>query len=373
MTRVLIPFKIRVKTRFMIEKGARKMENRTLRILETIVDEYIRTGEAVGSKFIAEKLDNKFSSATIRNEMASLEQQGYLEHTHTSSGRLPTFMGLRLYLEKIMNPEELSEDEKSEIDRIFEGISADTNEELIENAGRALADITKCAIVSTNAVNKFSVITKVDVIPTGKRMYVLLLITSEGNIKNRVCRLSFDLTNEQMQFFTQFVNEHLQGVNLNELSDEYIERISESLGTYMLSLSPLLKAVADLSAELSENRVGMTGEKNLLTCTDFSNAQIVEIMERKDELSRLLDDTLSGIQIKFGKDSDTFAVTNSSIIGSSFSKDGKKAGSFGVIGPMRIDYKKIIPYIEYFSSKVTRALSEEEEIKQIRQNEEEAD
>ena len=349
------------------------MENRTLRILETIVDEYIRTGEAVGSKFIAEKLDNKFSSATIRNEMAALEQQGYLEHTHTSSGRLPTFMGLRLYLEKIMNPEELSDEAKREIDRIFDGISADTDDQLIENAGRALADITKCAIVSTNVVNKFSVITKVDVIPTGKRMYVLLLITSEGNIKNRVCRLSFDLTNEQMQFFTQFVNEHLQGVNLNELSDEFIERISESLGTYMLSLSPLLKAVADLSAELTENHVGMTGEKNLLTCSDFSNAQIVEIIERKDELSRLLDDTLSGIQIKFGKDSETFAVTNSSIIGSSFSKGGKKAGSFGVIGPMRIDYKKIIPYIEYFSSKVTRALSEEEERKQLKQTEEEAD
>ena len=262
--------------------------------------------------------------------------------------------------------------DRAEITPCFETVFY-SNEELIENAGRALADITKCAIVSTNAVNKFSVITKVDVIPTGKRMYVLLLITSEGNIKNRVCRLSFDLTNEQMQFFTQFVNEHLQGLNLNELSDEFIERISESLGTYMLSLSPLLKAVADLSAELAGERVDMTGEKNLLTCSEFSNAQIVEIIERKDELSRLLDDTLSGIQIKFGKDSDTFAVTNSSIIGSSFSKDGKKAGSFGVIGPMRIDYKKIIPYIEYFSSKVTKALSEEEKIKQIKQNEEEAD
>ena len=158
------------------------MENRTLRILEAIVDEYIRTGEAVGSKLIAEKLDNAVSSATIRNEMAALEQQGYLEHTHTSSGRLPTYQGLRLYIEKVMSPAQLPDEEKEEIDRIFDNIGGATDDEIIDNASRALADITKCAIVSTNTVNKFSVITKVDVIPTGKRMYVLLLITSEGNI-----------------------------------------------------------------------------------------------------------------------------------------------------------------------------------------------
>ncbi len=336
------------------------MENRTLKILETIVDEYIRTGEAVGSKLIAEKLNNTVSSATIRNEMAALEQQGFLEHTHTSSGRLPTVMGLRLYIEKIMSPQELSEDERSEIDRIFSKIEADTDDRLIENAGRALADLTKCAIVSTNTVNKFSVITKVDVIPTGRRMYVLLLITSEGNIKNRICRLSFDLTHEQMEYFTEFVNEHLRGVNLEELSDEYIDNIAKAMGTYMMSLSPLLKAVADLSAEMTEQQVDMTGEKNLLTCPDFSAAQIAHIMERKAELSRLMDDCLSGIVIKFGKDTDTFAVTNSSLIASSFSKGGRKAGSFGVIGPVRLDYKKIIPYIEYFSQKVTEALDERE-------------
>ena len=97
-----------------------------------------------------------------------------------------------------MSPAQLPDEEKEEIDRIFDNIGGATDDEIIDNASRALADITKCAIVSTNTVNKFSVITKVDVIPTGKRMYVLLLITSEGNIRNRVCRLSFDLTNEQM-------------------------------------------------------------------------------------------------------------------------------------------------------------------------------
>ena len=105
------------------------MENRTLRILEAIVDEYIRTGEAVG-----EKLDNAVSSATIRNEMAALEQQGYLEHTHTSSGRLPTYQGLRLYIEKVMSPAQLPDEKKEEIDRIFDNIGGATDDEINYNA-----------------------------------------------------------------------------------------------------------------------------------------------------------------------------------------------------------------------------------------------
>lgn len=332
------------------------MENRTLRILEAIVDEYIRTGEAVGSKLIAEKLGNTVSSATIRNEMAALEQKGYLEHTHTSSGRLPTYTGLRLYIEQIMSPSPLSDEGKREIDRIFEDMEYASDEELINGASRALADITKCAIVSTGSASKFSVITRVDVIPTGRRVYVLLLITSGGSIRNRVCRLSFNLTDEQMDFFRQFVSENLTGINLEELSDDYIDKISQAMGSYMMTLSPLLKAVADLSAEMQQ-KVELSGEANLLTCPEFSGAQVARLIEEKSELGRLLDETFSGVQVKFGADSNTFAVTNSSFITTSFSKDGHKAGGFGVIGPVRLDYKKIVPYIEYFSSKITDALS----------------
>ncbi len=349
------------------------MESRTLKILEAIVDEYIRTGEAVGSKLIAERLGNTVSSATIRNEMAALEQQGLLEHTHTSAGRQPTYQGLRYYIEHIMPPQELPQEDKEEIDRIFDGLNSDDEIEFIENAGHALAEVTKCAIVSASAVSKFSVISKVEVIPTGRRMYVLLLITSQGSIKNRVCRLSFDLTEEQMDFFKRFVNRHLTGVNLEELDEDFIERISQALGSYMLTLSPLLKAVADLSAELMQQQVDLSGERNLLECKEFTGSEIVALIESKNELAELLDDSFSGISVKFGRDSDTFAVSNSSVISASFSKGDRRAGSFSAIGPVRLDYKKIIPYIEYFSAKVTNALSPSEERKELESIEKEAE
>ena len=347
------------------------MEKRALRILEAVVDEYIRTGEPVGSKLVQEKLKLNISSATIRNEMASLEQQGYLEHPHTSAGRVPTFSGFRLYIETFMPEYRLSKEQKEQIDRIFEGIDANTDDEIIEEAGRMLAEVTKCAIVTANQTSRFSVITKVEVIPTGRRMYMLLLITSGGSIKNRVCRLQFDLTNEQVQFFTRFAEENLTGINLENVSDEFVESLSSALGSYMMMLSPLIKGVAEMSAEMVKEQVNMEGEANLIT--QFQGHEAAAMIENRKQLTDILTNAFSGINVMFGKEDETFVVSNSSIITSSFEKDGHKAGGFGVIGPMRLDYKKIIPYIEYFSNKVTNMLSTETEDRELLAIEREVD
>ncbi len=338
------------------------MEKRTLKILETVVDEYIVSGEPVGSKLVQEKLDAmslKVSSATIRNEMAMLEQLGYLEHPHTSAGRVPTFNGYRLYIETFMPEHKLSDEQKEQIDKLFEGIEADTESRLIEEAGRALAEVTKCAIVTANETSRFSVITKIEVIPTGKRMYVILLITSGGNIKNRVCRLQFDLSHEQVDFFTKFAEENLTGVNLENVSDEFMENLSSALGNYMMTLSPLMKGIAEMSAEMMREQVDLQGESNLIACEQLQSSEIAQMLENKSRLRGFLDNAFSGINIMFGKEDETFVISNSSMITSTFEKDGHKAGGFGVIGPMRLDYKKIIPYLEYFSNKVTNMLNSE--------------
>ena len=259
-----------------------------------------------------------------------------------------------------MAPEPIDNDKISEIDRLL-GDSAVTDEAIIQNASTALAEITKCAAISTNHASKFSVITKVDVIPTGKRMYVLLLIASNGAIKNKVCRMEFDMTNEQMADFTQFLNEHLRGVNLENMSEEYIGGLAAALGGYMLSLAPLLHAVYELSEEMMRDSVEVMGEANLLACTEFPMQDVIKFIERKSELSNLLGDALSGINIMFGEENGTFAISNGAMVSASYYKDGKPAGSLGIIGPIRLDYRKVIPYIEYLSQKVTRMLSGEGE------------
>lgn len=333
------------------------METRAMKILAAIVDEYIRTGEPVGSKALSERDDIAVSSATIRNTMAALEQEGYLDHPHTSAGRVPTFKGFRFYIDNLMAPEPLQPEKITEIDRLLSGGTSD--EAIIESASTALAEITKCATFSTNHVSKFSVITKVDVIPTGRRLYVLLLITSNGSIKNRVCRMEYDMTDEQMENFTEFLNEHLRGVNLDTMSEEYIKELSAALGSYMMSLSPLLHAVYELSEEMLRESIEVKGETNLLTCGEFPMEDVMKFLSQKNELSGLLDSALSGINIRFGAESGTFAISNSTLVSASYYKDGKPAGTLGVIGPMRLDYRKVIPYIEYLSNRITHMLSDD--------------
>lgn len=332
-----------------------------MKILAAIIDEYIRTGEPVGSKSLAEAYDIKVSSATIRNTMAALEQEGYLDHPHTSAGRVPTFKGFRYYIDNLMNPEPVAAENISRIDELLDKGGL-TDDAIVESASTALAEITKCAAISTNHASKFSVISKVDVIPTGRRMYVLLLITSNGAIKNKVCRMEFDFTDEQMKSFTDFLNENLRGVNLENMSEEYVEKLVSAMGSYMLSLSPLLHAVYELSEEMMRDSVEVKGEANLLACGDIPAQDVMRFLEQKNLFPEMLDGALSGISVKFGEEDGTMAISNSTVVSASYYKDGKPAGTLGIIGPMRLDYRKVIPYIEYLSKKVTRMLSDEERL-----------
>ena len=118
-----------------------------------------------------------------------------------------------------------------------------TEDLILQSATTALSQITKCATVVSNFAPKYSVISKVDVIPTGKRMYVVLLITSDGKIKNRACRLQFDLTHEHMDFFKHFMEENLEGVSVSDLSEEKLEQMITAMGTYMMTLSPLVQGI----------------------------------------------------------------------------------------------------------------------------------
>lgn len=320
------------------------LDERKLKILAAIVDEYILTGIPVGSKAISKLPGINVSAATIRNDMAMLEQLGYLEQPHTSAGRIPTFEGYKLYIDKLMPSYSISDEEKKILDDFLE-TDVPTADALIENASKALAELTQCVSVAQNVSPQFSVITKVEVIPTGKRMYVLLMITSSGNIKNKVCRLEFDLTNEQLDFFTNYLAENLQGVSIDSLSEDMVEKLVAAMGAYMVTLTPLIKGVCELASGFKDSHVHIEGEKNLLTYKELDHNQIVQFIEHRSEVVKMLDDSFSDLQVMFGEGGD-FIMKNSSMILSKIKKGDKTAGSLGVVGPMRIDYAKIIPYIE---------------------------
>ena len=337
------------------------VDARKRRILSAVVDLYIRTGEPVGSKMISQLPDIHVSAATVRNDMAVLEELGYLEQPHTSAGRVPTFNGYRMYIEEISAEGTLPQEERDRLDEMLGDESQLTEDLILQSATTALSQITKCATVVSNFAPKYSVISKVDVIPTGKRMYVVLLITSDGKIKNRACRLQFDLTHEHMDFFKHFMEENLEGVSVSDLSEEKLEQMITAMGTYMMTLSPLVQGICEMSKDLQQNELYMTGEQNLFSCDDLDKAEVAKFMMHKQELSGLLDDSFQGIKVMFGEEGNDFVIGNSSMIVSKYQKGDHTAGSLGVIGPMRLNYAKVIPYIEYFTEKISHLISDDDD------------
>jgi len=340
------------------QKGVTVLDSRKLKILSAVVDEYILKGEPVGSKAIMNYVSA--SSATIRNEMAELEKQGYLEQPHTSAGRVPTYKGYRLYVDSLMEKNPLSASEMSIIDEMFP-TEFTSEDELVDSATTVLAEITKCAAVASNTSPRFSVISKLEVIPTGKRMYVLLMITSNGSIKNKVCRLEFDLTNEQLEFLGEFIAQNLEGMAVNDISEEMLEHLEVALGTYMVTLSPLIAEIYNMSQEMSGRKVKVAGETNLIARSEYSQNEIISFLENRTEIARFLDESFSGLHVMFSPETDSFVINNSSLITSPYSKKGRQIGTLGLIGPMRIDYRRFIPYLEYMTGKITELISGDDE------------
>ncbi len=339
------------------------MNERRLKIIAAVVEGYVREGEPVGSKAIA--VDIGVSPATVRSEMAILERLGYLEQPHTSAGRIPTIEGFRLYVEEILTPPTLPEAERERLDTMLAERGTLTESTMLESATTALAQLTQCAVIAQNITPKFSVIAKAEVIPTGKRLYVILLITSEGSIKNKTCRLEFDLTHEQLAVFKAYLQENLEGLSLHDLSEDMLEKMTTAMGAYMMTLSPLVHGICELSRDVKKNALLLCGEGNLFSYEELDRHEIVSFLEHKSELTQLLADSMSGLRVVFGADNkdgaESFAIGNSSMIVSPYQREGHTVGSLGVIGPMRLDYAKVIPYIEYFSQKMTELIADEGE------------
>ena len=199
---------------------------------------------------------------------------------------------------------------------------------------------------------KFFVISKVDVLKTGRRVYAVLIVASSGEVKNKICRLNFDVEERELEFFKKVINESLVGNTLEVLNEKLKEKLALALGGYIFGLSPLLNALYDISNEILKNEVSLKGEKNLLKYGGLKAEELIEFMSTKDRIEEILSAAFSGINITFGKEDESFILENSSLIVSKYGVN-RDFGSCGVIGPIRLDYRKVLPYVSYFSEKIS--------------------
>ena len=336
-----------------------KLDIRKLKILTAIVETYIDTGEPVSSKILAQQLGFSVSSATIRNDKAAFFEMGLLEQPHTSAGRVPSHLGYRVYVDQLMHCKPLSEEERREIDALFNVRDPDPDK-LLEDAAQALADYTNCATVSTTITPKTVLVKRVEIVPAGTRTVVVLVIATNGVIKNKVCRVDFRVTGEIVEFLNQFANGRLVGRSVNDISQWYINSISVTLGDYSQLFIPVLATIYELCREINDGQFYTSGGANLLNYKELADIarDLLSAMANREQLLGVIGSKSDAVFITIGKENNQSELTDTSVVVTKYRIGEQNSGAIGVIGPVRMDYAKLIPHLEYFSQTLGKLLAE---------------
>ena len=333
---------------------------RKLKILEAVVDTYVRTGEPVGSKAICEMMQNSVSSATIRNEMADLAEKGLLEQPHTSAGRIPSQMGYRVYLNHRTGNESLSRQEQAVIDSMLSEAGRDP-ERLLKDVSQTLAALTNYAAVATTPMPEKTTVRSVQTVPVGRRTALVILMTSSGILKNKICSCDFDLTPEILRVISRLFHEKLLGKPLQEITVAYVQTMAAEIGEFAFLVSPVLMAVLEAAREASLSDVCLNGEENLISHSEYGDSElrrILNFLNRRAELANLLNEKQGGARVLIGEESARPELAESSMVITRYSIGGEDAGSIAVIGPTRMNYSKVMANLEYVSEAVGRILTE---------------
>ncbi|MCL2033974.1 MAG: heat-inducible transcriptional repressor HrcA [Oscillospiraceae bacterium] len=338
------------------------LSQRRRQILAAIVENYIKTGEPVGSKLLSGQLEMNVSSATIRSEMAWLFERGYLEQPYTSAGRVPSHLGYREYIDSLMKCKPLTESEKNEINSLFNVRDPDP-EKLLEDAAEALSGYTNCATVTSSITPKNVLVRRVELIAVGPGTVVIMIVASNGVIKSKVCRVDFKVTQELIEFFSKFSNSRLAGRSIDTITSDYISSVSVTLGEYSSLFTSLLVAIFELCKEINDGQYYISGSAKLLEYGELSQLvrDLMVMLESRERIQSLFDSN-KDFKILIGKENTSMELSGASLVSTSYSIHGQKAGTVGLIGPVRLDYAKIIPHLEYFASTLGELLSDTYEI-----------
>ncbi len=333
---------------------------RKMRILEAVVEAYIHTGEPVGSKNLCDILDFNVSSATVRNDMAELAALGLLEQPHTSSGRVPTELGYRVYVDTLMKTSPLTAQEQTLInDTLYLG--ADAPEHLLESAASLLSKLTKCAAIATSPSGEQAVIRHVKFVQTGSYSAMAVLITSTGTVKTRLFRCDYVITPDLMEMFDRAMNERMANLPVTGVTPAFMQSLAVSLGEMSMLMSNVLVAIHDAAKEAASTSVAIKGQSNLFVMPELASAdgkKVMELLGHSSELSKLLKTTDTKASVLIGSEIQNPALNNLSVIVTHYTASPECTGALALIGPVRMDYSRVLSALEYTASTVGALLRE---------------
>ena len=331
------------------------MESRQLEILRAIVEEYVATEEPVGSKSIADRHGIGVSAATIRNEMAILEEEGLITQPHTSAGRIPTDKGYRLFVDRIATVKPLSKPERRAIETFLEG--ANDLDDVIMRTVRLLAQVTKqVAVVQYPSLTK-SRVRHIELVLLTPTRLMMVLITNTGRVEQRVLELPYELNEPLMGDLRLRLNNAVTGRTMSDVAGQ-LETI---LGSYSpqerTSVALAISNLIEMAIEKPEERVVIAGTANLARSTHESNEEIRAILEALEEqvvLLRLLSDTSDSMNVRIGREQSEKGLQTTSLVTMGY---GSALGALGVIGPTRMDYTNSMSAVNAVARYVGRFLA----------------
>ncbi|MGE4283429.1 MAG: heat-inducible transcriptional repressor HrcA [Clostridia bacterium] len=339
-----------------MELGERKR-----RILQAIIDDYICTAEPVGSRTIAKRHELGLSSATIRNEMADLEELGYLEQPHTSAGRIPSDLGYRLYVDQLMRKYKLTVDEINNIQHAMELKIQELNE-LVQQASYALSKLTQyTTIVSTPQMKKSS-IRHLQLVPIDNMTALLIMVTNTGIVKNKTIKVPNGITIDFLNRLSAILNDKLCGLTIEQITLQKIQEIRREMRHNEEILMSILDYISENINVIDNEEVFLGGTTNIFNFPEYNDIEKAKeffvFLEEKQNLYKLLNGMQQSkkVNITIGKENEFSEMKECSIVTSSYSIGDKVIGVIGIIGPTRMEYAKTISSLEYMTNSFNRML-----------------
>ncbi|MBQ7790097.1 MAG: heat-inducible transcription repressor HrcA [Bacilli bacterium] len=325
--------------------GSRQKE-----LLKTIVEEYVKTARPVGSKALCKKF--KCSSATIRNDMAMLEELNYLEKTHISSGRIPSEEGYRYYVDNLMEPKKISGEDMLKLQTIFNNKELELND-AISKSLEIISDITNYTSVVLGKKASDNLLQKVEVIPVSGRQLVALLITNMGHVENKNIKLEENIPPEEISKTTELLNKMLIGTPVDEVPSKLEFEVKPVIRNYIQNYEIVYNAFYNaLSNFTSERDVRFTGKTNILKQPEFSTVDdvknIISKFESKDMVSKI-EETGDEVKVYIGSESEI--DDNVTVIKTKYKAQGRE-GTIAIIGPKRMEYERVVNMLEYLKDSI---------------------
>ena len=329
------------------------LEERKKKVLQAIIEEYIKTAEPVSSNAIMNRDGLEYSSATIRNEMAELEKMGYLEKTHTSSGRVPSAKGYRFYVDELLEEDKITVEE---IKYISDKLETKVNEleEITQIASSTISEITHYTTVTIGPSSDIQKIENIKFVLLSSRMMMAVILTDSGLVKETIIKFDEDITEKQVETLSYMFNNKLKGEPITKIDKPLEKYLIEEMRYSVKLIKPIIEQMKKV---VEEEKVRLAGANKLFELPEFNSLEVaknfINILDEKELMADMLNTGFAkDINVYIGEENEKEELKNFSVVTFKHRIGNKDLGTIGIIGPKRMDYAKVISVMKYISKKL---------------------